>query len=244
MKKPLKILCILLSAALVLGAAFGVYVATYSRMDAAAAALLASPEGPETVEIHGGDCLVFTPDHPAAGLIFYPGGKVEYGAYAPLMEELRQRGILCVVCRMPCNLAVFKGNAADGVKEAFPQVERWYLGGHSLGGVMASVYAGKHPGEYEGLLLLAAYATADLSGSGLKVLSVRGSEDGVLNGAAYEKNRANLPADARELVIEGGCHAYFGDYGPQRGDGVPTVSRERQLTLTADAFAEMVLPPV
>ncbi len=241
MKKPIRILCILLAAMLVLGAAFGAYVATYSRMDETAAALCASADGPSRLTTDGGRYLVFDVDGAEAGLIFYPGGKVEYGAYAPLMRMLQSRGVLCVLCQMPFHLAVFKPDAAAGVAGVFPEVSRWYLGGHSLGGVMAADFAAKHPGDYTGLLLLASYAAADLSGSGLKVLSVRGSEDGVLNAASYEKNRANLPADARELVIEGGCHAFFGNYGNQKGDGVPAISRQEQLSLTAQAAADFML---
>ena len=241
MKKAKKILLILLAALVLSGAAFGVYTADYYRMDEEAAAVCAAPAGPYEIRNGGGRCLVFEPEHAKTGLIFYPGGKVEYTAYAPLMALLRERGVLCVLCHMPFNLAVLYANAAEGIPARFPSVTRWYVGGHSLGGVMAAYYAADHADALEGLLLLAAYSTEDLTGSGLRVLSVRGSEDGVLNAASYEENRANLPADARELVIEGGCHAFFGNYGDQKGDGVPAISRQEQLTLTAQAAADFML---
>ena len=243
LKKLKTPLCVLLAVAVLCGAAFGAYAAVYYRMDETASALCASADGPSLIETEKGQYLIFDTDHASVGLVFYPGGKVEYGAYAPLMRRLQSRGVLCVLCRMPFNLAVFRPDAAAGVAEMFPEVSRWYIGGHSLGGVMAADYAAKHPGDFDGLLLLAAYAAADLSGSGMKTLSVYGSEDGVLNRGSYEKNRVNLPADAGELVIEGGCHAFFGNYGEQKGDGVPTVSRETQLTLTADAAAEWMAEP-
>jgi hypothetical protein len=41
-------------------------------------------------------------------------------------------------------------------------------------------------------------------------------------------------------VIDGGCHAYFGMYGEQKGDCVPTVTDEEQIFLTADAMAAFV----
>ena len=242
MKKLKILLCAVLAAAVLCGAAFGIYTADYYRMDETAAALCADAAGPARLTVGSGQYLVFDADNAAAGLIFYPGGKVEYGAYAPLMRELQSRGVLCVLCKMPFNLAVFGGNAARGVPELFPEVSRWYIGGHSLGGVMAADYAAKHPDDFDGLLLLAAYSVKDLSGSGLRALSVCGSEDGVLDRGSYEENRANLPADTRELVIEGGCHAFFGSYGEQKGDGVPAVSRETQLTLTADAAAAWMRP--
>lgn len=176
--------------------------------------------------------LLFLPDDPQAGLIFYPGGKVEHTAYAPLMRACADRGILCVLVKMPWNLAVLDANAADGIAERFPEIEAWYIGGHSLSGAMAANYAADHSGEFEGLILLAAYSTEDLSGTGLDVLSIYGSEDRVLSLEKYEANRDHLPADATEVVIEGGCHAGFGAYGPQDGDGTPSISGEEQVKRT------------
>jgi hypothetical protein len=105
---------------------------------------------------------------------------------------------------------------------------------------MTASYLSKYPNGFDGLILLASYATKDLSGSGLAVLSVCGGEDGVMNSQTYERNRSNLPSDSNELVIEGGCHAGFGMYGEQRGDGTPTISTEEQLRITADAILGMV----
>ena len=63
------------------------------------------------------------------------------------------------------------------------------------------------------------------------------SEDGVLNREKYEADRANLPQDTTETVIDGGCHAVFGSYGAQKGDGTPAISAEEQQQQTADALA-------
>ena len=139
---------------------------------------------------------------------------------------------------MPGNLAVLDMNAAEGIPERYTHVNSWYLAGHSLGGAMAASYLAEHKDAYEGIVLLAAYATESLQGE--RVLSVYGSEDGVLNMENYEANKVNLPEDYTEVVIEGGCHAYFGDYGAQKGDGVPTVSRQQQIAITADAIAAML----
>ena len=184
------------------------------------------------------DRVVFLPNDPKAGLIFYPGGKVEYTAYAPLLRELAEEGVLCVLVKMPCNLAVLDVNAADGIQEDFPEVTDWYIGGHSLGGSMAAAYVAKHTDDYEGLILFAAYGTEDLSGSGLKVISLYGSLDGVLNMEKYGKNRENLPEDTMEYVIEGGNHAQFGSYGSQKGDGTPAISAEEQREAAVRQIAE------
>ena len=186
------------------------------------------------------DRIIFTPDSPRAGLIFYPGGKVQYEAYAPLMEACAEQGLLCVLLHMPGNLAVLDVNAAEGIPEEYPAIESWYMGGHSLGGSMAASYLSRHPDDFEGLILLAAYSTADLKDSGLSVLSVYGSEDGVMNRNSYEAYRENLPADFTEFIIPGGCHAYFGCYGAQKGDGTPEITNEEQIQLTAEAVGKFI----
>jgi len=184
--------------------------------------------------------IVATPEKSIAGLIFYPGGRVEYDAYVPLMYAFAQRGITCVLVDMPFNFAVFDIKAADGIKDMFPEVENWYIGGHSLGGAMASVYVKDHSDEFEGVLLLGAYTTEDLSDTELKVFLAYGTQDGVINRNQYARNLKNLPEGSSELIVVGGCHSYFGDYGNQRGDGHPYITRSEQMNATADAFVEYI----
>ena len=205
-----------------------VYVRDYYPADSTA---LAALEGNERVAVElGEDRVSFLPEEPAAGFIFYPGGKVEYTAYAPLMMALAEEDILCVLLKMPCNLAVLDMNAAQGIPEEYPEVETWYIGGHSLGGSMAASHAAKDPGAYAGVALLAAYSTEPLTE--FEVISVYGSEDGVLNLEKYAQYRDNLPEDTSEHILDGGCHAWFGSYGPQDGDGSPTITPEEQIKRT------------
>lgn len=198
-------------------------------------ALLAMEQGAEN-----GRVTAFVPEDVQAGLIFYPGGLVDHAAYASLMEELRNRGILCLLIRMPLDLAVLDADAAEGITAAYPEASRWLIGGHSLGGAMAADYAAKHPEEYEGLVLLGAYSAADLRDTKLKVLSVYGSEDGVLNREKYERSLGNYPAEFTERVIAGGNHAQFGSYGQQKGDGEAQISAEEQKMQTADAIMQLL----
>jgi len=142
---------------------------------------------------------------------------------------------------MPFHLAVFDINSADGIQKEYPEIEDWYIGGHSLGGSMAASYVASHTDDYAGLVLLGAYSTADLSESGLAVLSVYGSEDKVMNRENYEKNKSNLPIAFTEVVIDGGCHANFGMYGAQDGDGTPGITNEEQIARTADAIVKMMM---
>lgn len=218
----------------------GAYIGDYYRADDQALEIVTQTGIPisedVTVVNQKNSRICFEPEEPQCGLIFYPGGKVQYEAYAPLMEKLAENGILCVLVHMPGNLAVLDVNAADGIREMYPEIKTWYIGGHSLGGAMAASYAAKHSGDFSGLILLAAYSTADLSDSGLSVISIYGSMDGVLDAEKYEKYLPNLPDTAREVVIEGGCHSYFGSYGMQDGDGTPTITREEQIEETVKAI--------
>lgn len=239
-KKALRIILLVLLAALVLCGGFAAaYVNDYYHAEEIATQAMTAGDEVEIGRWEDGT-IVFQPQTPAEGLIFYPGGKVEYNAYAPLMRACAQRGILCVLVKMPCNLAVLNANAADGIVEQFPQVERWYIGGHSLGGAMAASYAAKHSDTLDGLILLAAYSTADLADTDIAVLSLYGSEDGVLNREKYQEYQSNLPENAEESILQGGCHAYFGSYGAQDGDGIPTITNEQQVRWTADNIAEWI----
>lgn len=215
--------------ALVIGC--GLYVGDYYRAEDTAFLV------PESVSVEQrDDRMVFAPKEAFAGLIFYPGGKVEFAAYAPLMAKLAEQNVLCVLLKMPLNLAVLDMDAAAEIPEQFPDVQHWYLAGHSLGGSMAAAFAAENPDTYDGLILLAAYSTADLRESGLKVCSFYGDMDGVLNLEKYEQYRSNLPQSTLEQVLEGGNHADFGCYGPQEGDGITTLEPGVQLQWTADAI--------
>ena len=239
MKK--KLISILLVLILAVGIGCFLYINDYYHANEDAIAVLqqGALDTSEVIVSEKDGLMVFLPRGGTdIGMIFYPGGKVEYSAYAPLLYQCARQGITCVLIEMPGNLAVLDMNAAEGIPERYTHVNRWYLAGHSLGGAMASSYLSKHTEDYEGAILLAAYATKPLHSE--KVLSVYGSEDGVLNMENYVANKANLPEDYTEVVIEGGCHAYFGAYGTQDGDGEPSISAEQQWEITAQAIAEFV----
>ena len=241
-KKKLWItLAAVLTVVIVLTAVCALYLGDYYRADNEALEAF-SPATPVTSEEWEDGTVVIRPEgrDPVAGLIFYPGGKVEHTAYTPLMEALASEGILCVLVEMPFRLAVLDVNAADGIPEAFHEVEHWYMGGHSLGGSMAASYLASHTEDFDGLILLGSYSTADLSESGLSVLSVYGSEDGVLNRDKYAEYKPNLPEGFTETVIEGGNHAYFGAYGEQEGDGTATVTPAEQVRQTAEAILSLL----
>lgn len=237
-KKSCRIIAAICAAVLLMVAACGIYLGDFYRADMVAIESFVAQDIPMN-RLETGD-LVFQPEDATSGLIFYPGGKVEYTAYIPLMKALASEGILCVLVKMPGNLAVLDMDAAEGIPEQFPDIDTWYMAGHSLGGSMAASYLADHADAFGGLILLGAYSTADLSDSGLAVLSLYGSEDLVMNREKYAKYRENLPADLTETVIDGGCHAYFGMYGTQEGDGTPTVTNEEQIDITAEAIRNLI----
>lgn len=225
---------------LAMAAGCAVYINDYYQaLPEAMAVMEQAPEG-VTILKEENKQIVFMPEEVAAGLIFYPGGKVQYEAYAPLMAELAEQGILCVLLHMPGNLAVLDMNAADGIVAQYPEVETWYIGGHSLGGSMAASYIDKHADEFEGLVLLAAYSTADLTDDDLEIIAIYGTEDQVLNAEKYEEYRGNLPEDFHEEIIEGGNHAYFGTYGHQEGDGEARITNAEQIQYTVDVLVEQM----
>ena len=145
----------------------------------------------------------------------------------------------CFLVRMPLNMAFMDLNAAAAVQADYAY-DRWSLGGPSLGGAMAAVYAAEHGDGLSGLILLAAYATKPLD-QHLAVLELHGSEDGVLNRDKLEQGRQYLPSSALAEELPGGNHAQFGDYGPQKGDGAATVSREEQTRWAVDRIEGMIL---
>lgn len=195
-----------------------------------ARAALASGGG---VSVEPGRWLVFRPAdrEPTVGYAFYPGGRVPVEAYAPMAREIARTGYLVVLMPMPLNLAVLDAGEAGEVAEAFPEIGRWAVGGHSLGGVAAASYAHDNPASVRGLVLLAAYPqdSVDLSARGdLAVASISGTRDGVLSEEGLEASVRRLPRVTARVRIEGGNHAQFGWYGPQVGDGEATITRREQ----------------
>ncbi|MBZ9712956.1 alpha/beta hydrolase [Deinococcus multiflagellatus] len=189
----------------------------------------ASREARVTLERVGGPVLNIEPAQGPARLllVFYPGGLVRPQAYEWLGRALAAQGVQTVIPAFPLDLAVTAPNRAGALIEHYAQGRPVVLAGHSLGGAMAAQYAAGHAGQLAGLVLMAAYPAGNVSlkGQSLPTLSLLAEHDRVAAPDAVRGGLARLPDGAALTVIPGAVHAFFGRYGPQRGDGVPTVSR-------------------
>lgn len=232
MKKMLKKVLLLVSSLLLLFVlVFFLYVSDYYKADESAVEALNEDLKENNAIVK--DDLIIIPSKIKSdtALIFYPGGKIETTAYYPLLSRFADNGITCVLVKMPFHLAVFDPSAADRVFDTLPEIKNWFIGGHSLGGAMASKYMSENPGKLKGLILLGAYVYGDVPSS--KALTIYGTKDGVLDKVKIKDSDPQLP-------LVGGNHANFGNYGEQKGDQEADMSREVQQEKTAEAVEAFV----
>jgi hypothetical protein len=236
-----RILLAVSSLLILLLAGFVIWGATPARPMPEA---LAASQSNAQATVTAGKWLTFQPAgaQPVTGFIIYPGGRVDYRAYAPAARAIASQGYLVVIVRMPLNLAVFNPGAAAGVIAAHPEIKHWVVGGHSLGGAMAVNFVYTHPVTVEGLVLWASYPAAsnNLSNSAVRVLSISGTLDGLSTPAKIAASRALLPADTAWMPIEGGDHAQFGWYGLQAGDNPASITRQEQQAQIVQATVDFL----
>jgi len=165
-------------------------------------------------------------------LIFYPGALVAPKSYSIWAQQVARVGYSVYIVRFPLDLAVLRANAANQARTT----QSYVIGGHSLGGTMASRYAHHHPQGLKGVFFLASYpeAKGTLRHTKVPVLSLTATRDGVLNRTAYQKAKRLLPQQTTYQQIPGGNHAGFGSYGQQRGDRPATITNRRQQQLVGD----------
>lgn len=229
-----RILIVLICVIVIPGICLLLYTNQYYHADESALSALASDETVSVKKEEYG--WLFDGPSESDVLIFYPGAKVEETAYAPLLHLLAANGMDVCLVKMPLRLALFGISRADEVMAEYDYVNR-YIGGHSLGGAMAAVYASKHSAQLTGVVLLAAYPTKELDDR-LIVTSIYGSRDGVLNMTKLRDGDKYLPESAARYVIEGGNHAQFGSYGEQKGDGRADISAEEQQRRTVELILQ------
>lgn len=227
LKQRLRMAAIITLAVLaVLTGGFLWYVSDYYRAEDTALAVLAQED---SITVRD-NLTILSPSYPTdTAVIFYPGAKVEGAAYLPLLDQLRQTGVTCILVEMPFHMAIFDPDAALDVIPQFPEIRHWYIAGHSMGGAMASQFASSHPDQVDGLILLGAYLYGDYPPE--DTLTIYGS----LNQSVEDK----IDYTENIVEIEGGNHAQFGNYGPQKGDlpaGISAEEQQRQAVEAIQAF--------
>lgn len=176
------------------------------------------------------------------GLIYYPGARVDPKSYVPLGIEMAKEDITTFISKMNLNFAVFSPNKALEIIKNNPQINKWFIAGHSLGGAMAAKVVYENPEKFEGLILNASYPAENnsLKDKNVRVLSISAEKDGLATEDDIENSKNFLPSEAEFFMIEGGNHAQFGYYGPQNGDLEADISREKQMEIIARKFIEFI----
>lgn len=213
-----------------------VYITDYYRSDNRVNTYLKSSDEVTVKKINQG--YFFDGKGDKNAIIFYPGAKVEYTSYAPLMYKLASEGIDTFLVEMPYNIAFLSTNKANGIIKKY-NYDNIYMSGHSMGGVVASNYTIKNSNKIKGLILLASYTTRKIPDN-VSVLSIYGSNDRVLNIDKYNKYKSKWPNNSYEYIIDCGNHANFGSYGIQDSDGIPCITREEQENITVAEIKKYV----
>lgn len=236
-KRKERIIRILLIIVIFIGVGFYIYARDYYRASMVAEEALATGDGITFEEVKGD--LIFTPASPKAGVIIYPGGRVSERAYGHLARKIAGLGYKTVIVKVPFKLSILENGAAKSyVDETMP----WVLIGHSLGGVSASSFAKKNEDKVDGLILLASYPSknTDLSSVDFPVYSLVGDKDQVVDFESLMKAQERLPENLEGIVIRGGNHASFGNYGIQKGDSLPDISFDEQQQYILDALVNIL----
>lgn len=189
--------------------------------------------------------LAPTADSDSTGVFFQPGALVDPRAYAAVLRPLAEAGHTVVITKQPMGIGFLALGALDDARSAFPGVSGWVVGGHSLGGTVASLEADSadsaDASPAVGLLLFASYPAGDISDSlTVPVMSISGTRDGLATPDEIAASKADLPAGTEFVVIDGGSHAQFGSYGSQSGDNTPEIGDADAREQISDAVLRFV----
>jgi len=175
---------------------------------------------------------------PKVGFIIYPGGLVDPKAYAPPAHAIAVAGYLTVIVKMKNDLAVSGYKKANEVISDYTGIEKWIIGGHSLGGVFACAYAHEFSDKLDAVVLWASYPSENfrIDDKDLKAISIYGTKN--LNIENFAASAEHLPPDTPFVIIEGGNHYQFGWYDaslcPEGMDRTPadiTIEEQQEIII-------------
>lgn len=237
MKSKIKYLAIFLSVALL---GYGIYFFTYS------------PPVPDAqTEMHmtynveeENDWLYFPGNKDSnTAIIIYQGARVDAKSYSNLANDLQEFGYHVFVSKMPFNWAFLNSSLVDEIVNHYSNIKNFYVGGHSIGGVIISDYVYNHEdSKIKGLFFLASYSAKDFSQKNIPMLGIFGELDGLVTQTKRDEYLSKVSnSEYNEFVIiEGANHAQFGMYGKQDRDIEATISAILQQQITADKINEWI----
>ena len=241
-KKIIKIIIISLIVLIIIGVV-GMVIWSKTGTYPARMVALTALESSDEVIVTQDKYIEFKPiKETDTGLIFYPGGLVEPGAYAPILQKIAENGVLVIITPMPLNLAIFNTGVANAVIEDHPQISTWILAGHSLGGAAVAIYAENNPNKIDAVAFWDSYPpdSSDLSDNAVNVVSIFGTTNDDPNTDNFNDKKYLLPENTLFVGIEGASHAQFGDYGPQKGDVVASISLSEQHDLVVAIMLDFI----
>jgi hypothetical protein len=181
------------------------------------------------------DEIRYTVDNPLKNIIIIPGGLVEPDSYSYLAALLAKEGYNVVIAKAIFNLAIL--NPWIGKEFISDSLDNIVIG-HSLGGVTASmVFSGLE--EIDGFVFLGSYPIKDVSTA--STLFLEAEFDLGMDPEALEDSMKFVNEDTNtRIFIEGGNHAQYGWYGPQKGDGEATLTTFEQQNLVANYILDFL----
>lgn len=173
-------------------------------------------------------------DEILGNVIFYPGAFVKGKSYLPMIVEIAKNGQNVYIVNSHFN----------NIRDLFHEENNIFIG-HSLGGVRILKKLNgltDYSDGIKGVILLASYGNDSMNLSNLpfKFISIIGDKDTVVDFDKYENYKNNLPDDTRYVVIRGGNHSNFGNYGRQFNDMKSDISYESQQYIVLEELSRIL----
>lgn len=180
------------------------------------------------------DAIYFKVENPIANIIFVPGGLVEPDAYSYLAIELANNNYNVTISKAPYNLAILNPNKPlKYIDESLDNI----MIGHSLGGVVASM-SSSGEAKITKVITLGSYPINDLTDK--QTLMITAEHDIAMNEDSFNESLVNVNAENILIDIEGGNHAQFGWYGPQKGDGEAEIDTITQQNIVVELILDFL----